>query len=80
MFDVQVLKEWNDIETVLVDDFQETGNEQVLFVPHNFTISESKDITIINNSRLLKQTDCFCGPVSTPFFSLFQQGSFPIFV
>ena len=80
MFDLQVLKEWNDIETVLVDDFQETGNEQVLFVPHNFTISESKDITIINNSRLLNQTDCFCGPVSTPFFSFFQQGSFPIFV
>ena len=80
MLDVQVLKDWNDIETVLVDDFQETGNEQVLFVPHNFTISESKDITIINNSRLLNQTDCFCGPISTPFFSLFQQGSFPIFV
>ena len=79
MFDLQVLKEWNDIETVLVDDFQETGNEQVLFVPHNLTISESKDITIINNSRLLNQTDCFCGPVSTPFFSLFSAGEFSNF-
>ena len=43
MFDFQVLKEWHDIDTVLIDDFQETGNEQVLFLPHNFTISESKD-------------------------------------
>lgn len=47
MFDLQVLKEWNDIETVLIDDFQETGYEQVLFVPHNFTISESKDLTTV---------------------------------
>lgn len=43
MFDFQVLKEWCDIETVLIDDFQETGSEQVLFLPHNYTISESKD-------------------------------------
>ena len=45
MFDFQVLKEWNDIETVLIDDFQGTGNEQVLFLPHNLTISDSKDLT-----------------------------------
>lgn len=48
MFDFQVLKEWCDIETVLVDDFQETGSEQVLFLPHNFTLSESKDSGITN--------------------------------
>ena len=53
MFDLQVLKEWNDIETVLIDDFQETGNEQVLFVPHNFTISESKDLNIIGHVRYI---------------------------
>jgi len=48
MFDFKVLKEWCDIETVLVDDFQETGSEQVLFLPHNFTISESKDSGVTN--------------------------------
>ena len=53
MLDLQVLKEWNDIETVLIGDFQETGNEQVLFVPHNFTISESKDLNIIGHVRYI---------------------------
>lgn len=54
MFNLQVLKEWSDVETVLIDDFQETGNEQVLFLPHNFTISESKNFTIIMTA------DCKC--------------------
>lgn len=38
----QVIKEWNEIELVLIDDFLEKGNEQVLFLPQNISISESK--------------------------------------
>ena len=80
MFDLQVLKEWNDIETVLIDDFQETGNEQVLFVPHNFTISESKDLTII-----IITADCriyqivFVAPFQHLFFLTFSAGEFSNF-
>ncbi|KAL9973139.1 hypothetical protein ACROYT_G019556 [Oculina patagonica] len=41
----KVLKEWNDVESVLIDDFQETGTEQVLFLPYNLIISESGEFS-----------------------------------
>ena len=38
----QVLKEWEEAAFVLTDDFLENGNEQVLLLPPNLTISNSK--------------------------------------
>ena len=38
----QVLKEWEEAAFVLTNDFLENGNEQVLLLPPNLTISNSK--------------------------------------
>ena len=38
----QVLKEREEAAFVLTDDFLENGNEQVLLLPPNLTISDSK--------------------------------------
>ena len=37
-FSFQVVKEYDDIELVLVDDFQESGHEQVLFLQTNLNM------------------------------------------
>ena len=41
-FSWQVLKEREEAAFVLTDDFLENGNEQVLLLPPNLTISDSK--------------------------------------
>lgn len=42
----QVVKEYDDIELVLVDDFLERGHEQVLFLPTNLNMrTECKGVT-----------------------------------
>lgn len=46
----QVLKEWSDVESVLIDDFLEKGNEQVLFLLHNLSISEGKGVHILSKA------------------------------
>ena len=42
----QVVKEYDDIELVLVDDFLKRGHEQVLFLPTNLNMcTECKGVT-----------------------------------
>ena len=49
-FSFQVVKEYDDIELVLVDDFLESGHEQVLFLPTNLNMhTECKGLTYSNN-------------------------------
>ena len=48
MFDFQVLKEWCDIDSVHIDDLQETGNEQILLLPYNFIIPEGNELNLFS--------------------------------
>lgn len=53
-FSFQVVKEYDDIELVLVDDFLERGHEQVLFLQTNLNMrTECKGLTYSNNFFLL---------------------------
>lgn len=46
----QVVKEYDDIELVFVDDFLESGREQVLFLQTNLNMrTERKGLTYSNN-------------------------------
>ena len=49
-FSFQVVKEYDDIELVFVDDFLESGREQVLFLQTNLNMrTERKGLTYSNN-------------------------------
>ncbi|XP_068701530.1 Fanconi anemia group B protein-like [Montipora foliosa] len=41
----KVIKQWDEVDVILTDDFLENGNQQVLFLPEKHNLSESEELS-----------------------------------